>query len=367
MDKSIEMWYYDDILQKKKGVSIYMTEKTIFKLKKILVLALKIGVGGSLAYYLAERILHLQFASSAGIITLLTLQTTKWDTFKLAYRRVLTFFLTYGTCLVLYYVIRASWFDYGVYLLLMVAFCEWLGWRNAISVNAVIGAHFLSSHDFSLEFMINEFMLVLIGISVALILNLFHIYNTHESGIVKCMRYTENEMKKILVEIAGYLRCQEMGENVWHDIKALENRLDEFLDLAHEHQNNTFATHPEYYINYFNLRMQQCGILHNLHAEMTRLRMLPKQAEVIADFIEALAEHIHEMLDPKEMMEYLQKLLDDMKKQALPQSRGEFESRALLYHVIMDLEDFLRFKQRFIEGIDEEQFLIYWNKESESD
>ena len=247
----------------------------------------------------------------------------------------------------------------------MVAFCEWLGWRNAISVNAVIGAHFLSSHDFSIEFMINELMLVMIGISVALLLNLFHIYNTHESGIVKAMRHTESEMKKILVEIAGYLRRQEMGAHVWHDIKALESKLDGFLDLAHEHQNNTFVTHPEYYINYFNLRMQQCGILHNLHSEMRRLRMLPKQAEVIAEYIELLAEHIHEMLDPKELIEQLQSLLDDMKIQPLPQSRDEFESRALLYHVIMDLEDFLRFKQRFIEEIDEEQFLIYWNKEGE--
>lgn len=349
---------------KEKGVSIDMTERMKFKLKKVLFLALKIGIGGSLAYYLAEQVLHLQFASSAGIVTLLTLQTTKWDTFKLSFRRILTFFLTYGTCYILYHVIRASWFDYGIYLLLMVAFCEWLGWRNAISVNAVIGAHFLSAHDFSVEFMMNELMLVVIGISVALILNLFHIYSTQESSIVKAMRHTENEMKKIFSELAGYLRHQSMGEHVWRDIKALEEKLEDYLDLAHEHQNNTFVSHPEYYINYFNMRMQQCGILHNLHAEMRRLRNLPKQAEVIADFMDLLAEHIHEMLDPKELMVHLQKMLDDMKTQPLPISREEFESRALLYHIIMDLEDFLSFKQRFIDEIDEEQFLIYWNKES---
>ena len=69
-----------------------MTDRTIFKLKKVLVLALKIGIGGSLSYYLADQILHLEFASSAGIVTLLTLQTTKWDTFKLAIRRIFTFF-----------------------------------------------------------------------------------------------------------------------------------------------------------------------------------------------------------------------------------------------------------------------------------
>ncbi len=341
-----------------------MSERTKFKLKKVLLLALKIGIGGSLAYYIAEQLLHLQFASSAGIVTLLTLQTTKWDTLKLSCRRIITFFLTFGTCYMLYYVIRASWFDYGIFLLIMVFFCEWFGWRNTISVNAVIGAHFLSTHDFSKEFMMNEFMLVLIGISVAVVLNLFHIYNTHESGIVKAMRHTEDEMKKIFLELAGYLRHQKLGDHVWHDIRALETKLDEYLDLAHEHQNNTFVSHPEYYINYFNMRMQQCGILHNLHAEMRRLRKLPKQADMIADFIELLSEHIHEMLDPKELIGQLQGLVCDMQEQPLPVDREEFESRALLYHIIMDLEDFLRFKERFIEEIDEEQFLIYWNKES---
>lgn len=339
-----------------------MDERTKFKLKKVLFLALKIGIGGSFSYYVAEHILHLQFASSAGIVTLLTLQTTKWDSIKLSFRRILTFFMTFAACFVLYHVVRVTWLDYGIYLLLMVFFCEWLGWRNAISVNAVIGAHFLSAHDFSFEFLINELLLVLIGISVALILNLFHIYNTQESSIVKSMRHTEEEMKKILLELAGYLKYQAMGEHVWNDIKALENKLDEYSDLAHEHQNNTFVSHPEYYINYFRMRKQQCGILHNLHSEMRRLRNIPEQANTVAEYIQGMTEYVTEMNDPTELMEQLGILLKDMKAQPLPESRDEFESMAMLYHILMDLEDFLLFKKRFIETIDEVQFLIYWNR-----
>lgn len=36
-----------------------------------------------------------------------------------------------------------------------------------------------------------------------------------------------------------------------------------------------------------------------------------------------------------------------MKLQPLPEEREEFESRAILYHVLLDLEDFLLAKQRF--------------------
>ena len=41
------------------------------------------------------------------------------------------------------------------------------GWGTTISVNSVIGAHFLTEMNFSFEFIINEIMLVVIGITIA--------------------------------------------------------------------------------------------------------------------------------------------------------------------------------------------------------
>lgn len=339
-----------------------MSERTKWKLKKNLFLALKIGVGGSLAYYIAE-LLHLEFASSAGIIALLTLQTTKWGTLKLSVRRLFTYFMSYGLCWMLFHIVHTPWLDYGIYLLLLVVICELLGWRSTISVNAVIGAHFLSTQNFALDFMLNELMLLIIGITIAIVLNLFHINNAQEAGIIECMRHTEQKMKQILLELAGYLRHQSMGDHVWDEIVRLERELDEYSDLAHEYQSNTFVSHPEYYINYFRMRKQQCGVLHNLHAEMRRICDLPKQAEIVADYITDMSEHVTEMNDPEKQIHQLETLVENMGNQALPQTREEFESRALLYHVLRDLEDFLLFKKRFVESIDEEQFQIYWSKE----
>ena len=55
------------------------------------------------------------------------------------------------------------------------------------------------------------------------------------------------------------------------------------------------------------------------------------------------------------------KIFDRMKLQPLPVTRKEFESRAMLYHILMDLEDFLLFKKQFVEHLSEEQKGIYWN------
>lgn len=80
--------------------------------KRAALLAGKIALGSSLAIYTAE-FLHLEFSSSAGIVTLLTLITTKKGTLKLSIARVVTFFLAAGIASVTFLQIQSEWMAYG--------------------------------------------------------------------------------------------------------------------------------------------------------------------------------------------------------------------------------------------------------------
>ena len=111
------------------------------------------------------------------------------------------------------------------------------------------------------------------------------------------------------------------------------------------------------------MRMMQCGALHNLHSEMKRMREMPKQAHIVSDFIYEIAQYVTEMNDPKRLMEDLEHLIDKIHEGELPKTKQEFMSQAELYHTLMDLEEFLMYKKRFVEQIDDEQFRIYWKKE----
>lgn len=335
-----------------------------FKMSKILLLSAKIGVGASIAIYIAQC-LNLEYATSAGIITLLTLVTTKWETLKLSFLRLLTYVISVLVCWVIFHFVPNMWIEYGLFLFVIVFVSEWMGWRSTLSVNAVIGTHFLTTQNFSIEFLINELLLVVIGIVIAIVLNLIHINNTHESGIIKSMRHVEHKMKQILTELAGYLKRESQGDRVWEDIIQLEKELDEYLELAYEYHNNTFQAHPEYYINYFEMRMKQCGALHNLHAEMRRMREMPMQANIVAEYILDITQYVMEMNDPKKQIEELEEILEKLRDEPLPQTHEEFENRAELYHVMLDLEEFLLYKKRFVEEINETQFRIYWKQEIE--
>lgn len=342
-----------------------LMEKLVqFKTSKMLLLAAKIGVGASIAIYIAQS-LQLEYATSAGIITLLTLVTTKWETLKLSVLRLITYVVSVCVCWGIFQMVPNMWIEYGLFLFVLVFISEWMGWRSTLSTNAVIGTHFLITQDFSFDFIMNELLLVVIGIVIAIVLNLLHINNTHESGIIKSMRHVEHQMKQILTELAGYLRREAQGEFVWEDIVRLEKELETYLELAYEYHGNTFQAHPEYYINYFEMRMKQCGALYNLHAEMRRMREMPEQAGIVAEYILNITSYLMEMNNPKKQMKELEEILEKIQNDPLPKTREEFESRAELYHVMLDLEEFLLYKKRFVEEIDETQFRIYWKKEIE--
>ncbi|WP_353956975.1 hypothetical protein [uncultured Dubosiella sp.] len=49
-----------------------------------------------------------------------------------------------------------------------------------------------------------------------------------------------------------------------------------------------------------------------------------------------------------------------MKDEPLPATRQEFESRAYLMHILLDLEEFVACKQHYIDGLSEKQKAAYW-------
>lgn len=333
------------------------------KLKKTVLLAVKIAVGCGIAIYIAEA-LKLEYAVSAGTVTLLSLLGTKWETVKFSLVRLGTFFLTVMLIFLIMPRMHSEWIAYGVIVFLLVFLTNLMGWRATLSVNAIITAHYMTRQDFAPAFLFNEFMLVFIGVVIAIVLNLFHLNKSQKKDLMEGIRYVETAMQADLREVAGYLMGEQMKEqrsrSVWVDITLLEGKLRELMEEAREYQDNTFESHHDYYLDYFEMRLDQCRMLDSLHYEMRKMRSMPKQARVIADYIRYLADYVVEKNVPEKQMVRLNEIFAEMEKEELPESREEFESRALLYHILMDLEEFLKYKRAFVEGLGERQRKEYW-------
>ncbi len=329
--------------------------------RKILIQAFKIAIGTSVAMFIAQA-LYLQNAGSAGTIALLTIVTTKWETMRLTVARIITFAISVLLVILVFSVLNIPWIGFGIYIFFVVLICEFLGWKSTISVNSVIGTHFLVAHDFSPEFIINEFLLVLIGTVVAFIVNSFSHNKNRQKKLVVNITYVESQLQMIFRELAGYLMKQEMKEDVWKDIRNLEETLKNLIVDAYEYEGNTFRSHTGYYMSYFEMRLEQCNVLHDLHYELQKIRSHTVQAEMVAEYILYLIDYVKETNSPEEQIHNLEIMVEDMQNQPLPTTRDEFETRAILYHILTELEAFLIHKRRFVKSLDEKQRSLYWKE-----
>ena len=321
---------------------------------KILQLAVKIGLGSSIAIILA-RALGLEYAASAGTVTLLTLMTSRWETIRLSVARMITFVITILVSWVIFTHIESMWVCYGLALTIVVFLSDALGWRATISVNSVVAAHLLTDENFNLAAIWNEFQIVLIGVALALILNFFYGNSYYKKKIIADMRGTEKRLQGILRDLAAFLAGEEMGESVWDEICELKEDIDGYRKNADEYQSNTFQSNPEYYIDYFDMRWKQCSILRNLYHELESIRNLPTEAEIISEYLYYLSDYMQEMNVPKRQIERLHDIFEEMKSHDLPKTREEFETRAMLYHILMDFETFLEFKANFVSALSPSQ------------
>ena len=330
--------------------------------KKTVIISLKIALGSSIAIFLSQQ-LELINAMSAGTIALLTIVTTKWETIQLSVARVMTYIMAVILAYFIYKLPFTWWVLYGIYIFFLVLLSTGLKWKNTISVNSVIGLHFLSTRDFSASFLWNEFQLVLIGIVVAFVINLFQHNRYHQNRLVSKKGETEAQLQMILGELARYLRHQERKEDVWSDISNLENALKNLVLDASEYEGNTFHKHTGYYMDYFEMRLEQCNVLEDLHLEVNKIREMPAEAKIIADFVDGLIGNITEGNSPDQLIEQLEDMIVKVKTSPLPVTHEELEKRAILYHVLSELEAFLLHKKRFVDKLDEQRKRMYWDKE----
>ena len=81
----------------------------------VLIEAVRIAVGSGAAMY-AASLLHLEFAASAGMVTLLTILTTKWETLRLSAARILTFILAAVLAGLVFSHIKSDGAAFGIFI-----------------------------------------------------------------------------------------------------------------------------------------------------------------------------------------------------------------------------------------------------------
>ncbi len=328
--------------------------------------AVKIAVGCSLAVLIA-RAFGLSTATAVVTITLLSVQRTKKDTLRAALRRSLAFLASLALALPLFYFLQFSVLSLGLFLLLFVPVCQWLDLEEGLAMSTVLMLHVWNAKTIRLALVLNEAALMAIGILMGVVMNAYMPRRTRV--IREDQRITEERIRIILRNMGRYLREEDtmntFPSQIQTDIRGLSAHLDEARCRAVSLADNTFHPDMRYFLQYVEMRRQQCQVLSRLAGSLTRLdpepSPFPWQATEIGVFMMEVADSLHEYNNAVDLLDHLEDYRRRFKRSELPATRREFEIRAVLYEAADGLQHLLELKRDFVRSLTSSQIEMFWS------
>lgn len=302
---------------------------------------LRIAIGSALAILVADA-LSLQYSASAGIITLLTIQNTKKETLVISSKRLLSFGVALFISTPLFYVFGYHPFVFGLFLLLFVGISELLSLSEGIAMNAVLTTHFLIEQTMSLRMIYNELLILLIGMSIGVGLNLLMFRQTKQAR--EWIDRIDEKMKRILHQLAATIRGDETFVEI-HQTRLLIQQAQTHLDT---YQANHLREDVTYFTKYAAMRVSQLNVLQGIYEITQQIIDSVSQSIPVADFLDEIAISYHEHNETTLLFERYEEILSTYQKSELPSSRKEFEERARLFQIVIMIKQFLLLKRQFI-------------------
>ncbi|RGY98743.1 aromatic acid exporter family protein [Clostridium sp. AM58-1XD] len=321
---------------------------------------IKTAGGCFLAIILAEWI-GLNYSSSAGVIALLSIHDTKRETLRVMVRRLVSFGIALMIAPVCFRLAGYRPAAIGAFLLLFTPASMVLQLQEGISVSTVLMTHFLAEGSMSADNVWNEIFLLLAGAGIGGMMNLYIPGKTEL--IWKKQRQIEAQFKLLLAGMAGILEGKKQDAEYGDGFTALEHMIEEGEKEAYEHMENRLLTDTRYYLRYMGLRKSQLSVLYRIRDGLEWTGRLPKQAEELAGLFSSVSSSFHESNNAVGLLAEVKDVKEEMKLQPLPAGREEFEARAVLFQILLELEQFLIMKREFAEELSQEEIHAYWEPE----
>ncbi|WCN39456.1 aromatic acid exporter family protein [Aneurinibacillus uraniidurans] len=305
---------------------------------------LKTAVGTSLSIFLAQW-LGLQFAASAGILTILSVQVTKKRSIKNAFARFFSCVLGLLFGLVLFSLLGYHPVTIFILLLCLIPLLVRLRIQEGFVTACVILFHLYTTQKVSVAFFTNELAIMSIGLGIGLLMNIY--MPSMEIELKKYQQKIEANFRVIMKELVVYLRNHESS---WdgHELLETPELINTAKSLAIRNVENHLFRKQDHYYHYFHMREQQFYLLERMVPLISTLLYSVSQGEKIADFLDDVSDHIHSGNTAYIFLAQIQQLKREFEQTELPKSREEFEIRANLFYFLQEMERYLLIKDEYI-------------------
>lgn len=306
---------------------------------------IKTAFGTFLAIYLAQ-IMGISYGVTAGIVTIISIQTTKKESVKKAVERFIASLIGLFIAAIFFYFFGYTPFVFGLFILIFMPVCLRFNLFQGFLVTVVLATHILTEKNLSLKILSNEILILVLGALIAIILNLYM------PDVTKKIKYTQENVDNLMKKILSYMSDELITGAIFIDedkiFKELRKELDIGRDLAYKDYNNALFYGSRYEIEVFNMKRAQYKILVRMRRHFYKFFISSEHTFIISEFTRKVGSSIGVDKLYLEALAELETLREKFKNMPLPKSRVEFESRAVLLQFFNDIEEFLEVKKDFM-------------------
>lgn len=315
------------------------------KIKQVLLNTLKVS-GAAVAAILVAKLLQLEFAVSAGIVAILSVQPTKKETLRTAFSRFLAFALALVISEALFNLIGFTVPVFFIYLIIFILICQWRGWISSMAMDSVLISHFLTFGKTGPSELLNEVLLFVIGVGFGILVNLT--LHKKTDYIEELKNQTDEKIKLVLHRMSLRILNPDFEDYDGNCFDSLNQSLFTAKKQAEENFNNQFTSRDTFDSQYILMRENQTKVLYEMFKSVRQIKTVPGTAQMVADFLEKVSVEYHKDNDVQDLLSELAEIREKMKTVPLPSNRAEFEDRANLFTLLERLQEFLELKRDFM-------------------
>lgn len=304
---------------------------------------IKTAIGAPIAISIAQ-LLGLTNFVSAGILTILCIQPSRKRSVLSAWHRFSACVLASVFSFVFFQLIGYNPLVVGLMLALFIPTTVFLKITPGIATSSVIILNLYSAEYMSYSFLFDQFLVILVGVGVGLLLNLY--MPSLDKQLKEKQKRLEDNFQVILYEIALYIK--DKNEN-WDgkELTETEEVLEEALDLVDLDKENHLLRDQHPYHDYFTMRAKQLELLQQMLPLVSKLPNKDEISEEIAGFFISLSEAVHPGNTAIVYLNDLNQLQKQFDQEELPTTQMEFETKANLFRLLHEIEDYLIIKRKF--------------------
>lgn len=294
-----------------------------------LILAFKMIIGFLLGMLIAQ-LFNLNFAYTAGVIVVLSLEPTRIKSLNIALKRLAASFLGLIMSVAIFWLLGYSIWTILLFLVLFVPLTFVLKIEGGIVVTLVLVSQLYLEANYANA--INATFILLIGVGVSFILNLY---------MPKMDKHIYLYMNRIDKEINAAI--QNLANNNSIDFNSLDKTMIEAKRrLSYDIENHYFFRTDQRQC-YLQMREQQIEILRTITPILHGVKDISEKQQIL-NYLKEFDGQIGEANYATALKEKLDVLFEYYRKSNLPVTRDEFESRAQLYYVLLEMDRFLKLK-----------------------